>query len=491
METKNLIISEIGLDKSKAPYSFIINELQKLNLFDEEIHPNVRRIVREWYHFYNEVKDASNLSKLQKLKIIICKSDVLLFIENKAINIPSYKVEHLHEEYGPEFVNTLIEHIKNKVIDFPYKRYSITNEEVNTMIANCREFTSSELVTDDEFTLPISFSEKTLDMFPNYLKLNGRYQYFKHNDREYNTIDVVTDYFTEHNRMSSVRNDQIPSGLSPYELWVNAHEITQDVLIKSINDALTDKKDFNMKLLRNKIYESSFNPDGFKESTQFKITLGISVIKHFCSDVTKANILDISAGWGDRLIAAASCNVNHYFACDPNTELQEGHRHIIEKFVRNESKHKYKINYEPFETSTLPSDVEYDLIFTSPPFFDLEIYSKDDKQSVMKHSDGNKWLVNFLFVSLKKAWNALKLGGHMAIHISDPSTLKICEPMVLFSQWKLSGCNYIGVLGSLGGAGQVRPIWVFEKITSGTMSRDAEKSLKENYPDVYELSRSI
>ena len=64
-------------------------------------------------------------------------------------------------------------------------------------------------------------------------------------------------------------------------------------------------------------------------------------------------------------------------------------------------------------------------------------------------------VINFLFVSLEKAWSKLEVGGHMAIHITDTPTLKICEP-VLFCQ-----ANYrffMGVLGSLGKAGHVRPI---------------------------------
>ena len=156
-----------------------------------------------------------------------------------------------------------------------------------------------------------------------------------------------------------------------------------------------------MNLLREEIYNSSSKPDGIKESTQFKVSLAMSVIKYFCHDPSTSSMLDISAGWGDRLIAAASCGLEHYFACDPNDCLKEGHEKIKDYFIPTEKKHLYEIKYEPFESATLP-DKKYDLVFSSPPFFDLEEYSNESTQSLVNYKDGNNWLVNFLFVSLEK-----------------------------------------------------------------------------------------
>ena len=54
---------------------------------------------------------------------------------------------------------------------------------------------------------------------------------------------------------------------------------------------------------------------------------------------------------------------------------------------------------------------------------------------------------------------------------------------------KLPGFSYMGVLGSLGKAGHVRPIWVFKKTskTSSGLARDAKKSLKNNFKDISSL----
>ena len=68
-----------------------------------------------------------------------------------------------------------------------------------------------------------------------------------------------------------------------------------------------------------------------------------------------------------------------------------------------------------------------------------------------EYPDKDTWIVKFLFFSLQKAWSYLKKDGIMAIHIADAKDIQICEPMILYCQWKLEGCKYKGVLGSLGG----------------------------------------
>ena len=229
------------------------------------------------------------------------------------------------------------------------------------------------------------------------------------------------------------------------------------------------------------------NKDSFSISGE-TLTFGVAPPTGVAVEAITHTVLDISAGWGDRLISAIACDVANYVACDPNTTLASGHREIIERFV-TDRRERFKIIYEPFETATLPSGIEYDLVFTSPPFFDLEIYSDETTQSVATYNSANNWLVNFLFKSLEKAWGVLKVGGTMAIHITDTPSLKVCEPMVLFASWRLKGCAFKGVLGSLGGAGQVRPIWVFHKTSSSPHARRAERVLKSMHTEIYDLCK--
>ena len=83
-----------------------------------------------------------------------------------------------------------------------------------------------------------------------------------------------------------------------------------------------------------------------------------------------------------------------------------------------ETRKNFEVIYEPFEKAVLPAGITFDLIFTSPPFFDFEIYSNTPGQAVISYPRIDDWLVRFLFYSLRKSWAVLEVGGNMVIHIA-------------------------------------------------------------------------
>jgi hypothetical protein len=73
----------------------------------------------------------------------------------------------------------------------------------------------------------------------------------------------------------------------------------------------------------------------------------------------------------------------------------------------------------------------FDTIFTSPPYFDIEIYSHDDTQSCRRYPAVSVWLEKFLYATLNKVVHVLLPGGTLAINIKDPrGKNKIVEPML-------------------------------------------------------------
>jgi len=257
---------------------------------------------------------------------------------------------------------------------------------------------------------------------------------FTHEDSDYEKFDVMGDLFTEEQRLSAKLTYR---DKTPLEEWfVNKHKYKGSAME-----------------IREQLYKE------IPEATQFKPSLMVQVIKYLFPD-TSINILDISAGWGDRLLAAIALNANLYSAFDPNLNLKQGHDDIINYFKVDKS--KFNIEYIPFENATLNNT--YDIIFSSPPFYDFEIYDKNSNgQSVKTYPELNLWLEKFLFISLKKAWESLKDNGYCVIHLSDSYNIKICEPMCLYILGYLGGSHYIGCYCSVGKAGKPRPMWVFQK----------------------------
>jgi len=265
---------------------------------------------------------------------------------------------------------------------------------------------------------------------------------------DYFQIDGLTDHFTESVRIDSKKyyNNSVS------ECWNNKQFLYKLMSIVVKYPIITNK------ILRNTIYHLINEPSLFKLSWAkglIEIILGSKLYYQRC------HILDMSAGWGDRLLAAICCNCD-YLGFDPNEQLKSGHQAIINSFGNPQS---HQVIYQPFENAILPDD-HFDLILTSPPFFHLEIYSNDINQSSVKFKSFNEWLTGFLFESLRKSWSALKDGGYLAIYMADYSHYKICEPMNLFIEQVLPGSSWEGIIGLSGSKEKTSPVWVWQKLTS-------------------------
>ena len=171
----------------------------------------------------------------------------------------------------------------------------------------------------------------------------------------------------------------------------------------------------------------------------------------------------------------ASKKPRRYVGIDPNTKLREGYRRQIETYSSLvDEKKDANIITAPAE-DVLLLDNMFDMVFTSPPYFNIEKYCDEETQSYKRYRNIDAWLNNFLFKAIKNAWDALQKGGYMLINISDVysghQVQNICDPMNDFIA-RLGG-TYHGYTGmkmskrpnSKASASGifVEPIWVWQK----------------------------
>ena len=165
------------------------------------------------------------------------------------------------------------------------------------------------------------------------------------------------------------------------------------------------------------------------------------------------DVLDFSMGWGDRLAGFHASNAESYTGIDPN---ENTFKNYSRQNILYETGKKTEFIQAPAEDVNM-SDSEFDMIFTSPPYFHLERYADDETQSWKRYGkDIDVWLGDFLFPVLEKCWNSLKDGGTMIINIADvyasktktenKSYLSICDPMNDIIQ-SLPQSNYTGCIG--------------------------------------------
>ena len=210
-----------------------------------------------------------------------------------------------------------------------------------------------------------------------------------------------------------------------------------------------------------------------------------SIAKGFYDYFRSGNVLDFSAGWGDRL-AGVYCGetTKSYVGIDPNTLNHPNYKRQVEFYKENQTFFE-----EPKEVEFIcepAEDVDYskyenyfDTIFTSPPYFNVEKYSDEDTQSYIRYKDIDSWNKNFLHKTIEKIIPTLKKDGILAINIADVYDAKnktyfdICNPMNDFI--KSQGLEYYGCIGmemtkrfNSGGAGNAKSEYFSEDLKDKT-----------------------
>ena len=233
-------------------------------------------------------------------------------------------------------------------------------------------------------------------------------------------------------------------------------------------------------------------------ASQFKPSIAKAFYDYFGS----VNVLDFSAGWGDRL-AGFYCGetTKSYVGIDPNTLNHPNYKRQVEFYKKHqtffEEEKQVELICSPAEDVDFTKYKEhFDTVFTSPPYFNVEKYSDEDTQSYIRYKDIDSWNKNFLHKTLGNIIPTLKKDGLLAVNIADVYDAKnktyfdICNPMndFLTSQ----GLHYYGCIGmamtkrfNSGGAGNAKseyfqeylkdktkhtknvafgePIWIWEK----------------------------
>jgi DNA modification methylase len=206
------------------------------------------------------------------------------------------------------------------------------------------------------------------------------------------------------------------------------------------------------------------------------------------------HVFDFSMGWGDRLAGFHASNAETYYGTDPNVAVYKNYKKQ-DKFYNTKKKTVFKNS--PAEDLDL-SNEKFDMIFTSPPYFNVEEYSTDETQSYKRYgTDIELWLKDFLFATIDKCWNSLEDGGTMIINISDifknGKLQKICDPMNDYIS-KLPKAHYTGCTGlrlskrpnsktsspEARNKQSVEPIWIWKKNDKRTLEQIIENNTPLN-----------
>lgn len=162
------------------------------------------------------------------------------------------------------------------------------------------------------------------------------------------------------------------------------------------NYSKDNKNDINIKYDYFRLYFGSIN--------QFKPIIA----KYIYCKYNPSSIIDISAGWGGRMLGAITINDLKYTGFDTNTELKKPYENIIKDLNVED---RIKIIFE--DSSKVDySKYDYDMVFTSPPYYDIETY-----ENMPNYSTKELFNNNFLIPVITNSFKHLKNDGYYILNI--------------------------------------------------------------------------
>ena len=163
---------------------------------------------------------------------------------------------------------------------------------------------------------------------------------------------------------------------------------------------------------------------GAQAVSNFRPVAAAGIYKKFGGGV----VWDMSSGFGGRLIGAlASGVVTKYIGTDPSTLTFNGLMNIAKDFSNNNMLVElHKIGSECF----VPAE-PIDICFTSPPYFNTEMYSNEETQSCNKFLSSDDWDDGFLRKTIENCFSCIKSDGVLILNIANVKAHKKLEENTL------------------------------------------------------------
>jgi hypothetical protein len=307
--------------------------------------------------------------------------------------------------------------------------------------------------------------EPVSKMFDNltYIALNWKQTNKVHRNftNDYYIIDGISNHFTEGIRMDCVVNRNLK--ISPKQFLVNN---MYKIAIKSIflynyeTKVSKVQHDISHNINKN-LLDTTPLIYGYKECNSFNPIIIINFIKRYFKEWKNVNLLDPSMGWGDRLLACLALGIKSYTGFDPNLKLHPYYNEIKKMNTTT------KTRFIPDKFSSKKLNTKFEIVFTSPPFFNFEIYKYSEEDNSGSYYT---WLNNMYNPYLNDMIKSVNVGGYIGIYIDNigkfktaDDTNKILSSKLTFVE-KLSFQNDYYDFNGLLHVGQSRSLWVYKNI---------------------------
>ena len=155
-----------------------------------------------------------------------------------------------------------------------------------------------------------------------------------------------------------------------------------------------------------------------------------------------ATVLDYSSGWMARMLGCLTSPYQYqYIGIEPNTKLNQRLHDFSEWICKNLNRpNNTKLYIEGSEVFHPELVNQVDISFSSPPYFNLEIYTDEQTQSANKNTSYIQWLHSYMIPTINNIYQYTKPNG---IHIVNLKNLTTAGHEPLLDDW-IRACKLAG-----------------------------------------------
>ena len=209
----------------------------------------------------------------------------------------------------------------------------------------------------------------------------------------------TVNYFTFHERLNTIGNKNI----NFYDVWRNKTVLAKKKYVKNIishyKNTRPNYPELKIWFRISNLYYSSISI--------FKPQIAMDI---YCL-YNPTCVLDFTMGWGGRLIGACALNVPKYIGIDYNRNLKTPYDKMT-TFLKKHSTTEIELYFQDAVNMDY-STLDYDLVLTSPPYYNIETYGENATKTK------EEWDNKFYKPIFEKTFQSLKAGGHYCINIPN------------------------------------------------------------------------
>lgn len=164
---------------------------------------------------------------------------------------------------------------------------------------------------------------------------------------------------------------------------------------------------------------------GLPKTTMYRPNL----MKLICDKYQPKVVLDPCIGWGGRMIGSVCRGYTKYIGFDPNTKTFNNLQKMVEFLDISK---KVELFNEGSETIKNKDIKNVDMVLTSPPYFDLEVYTDEGSQSIKTFSAYDTWRDGWLFDVINQSFATMNPDAVSCWNVADFDGNKFVQDVIDF-----------------------------------------------------------